>query len=208
MADNILDIVQGISTAIANSQHGAIEPKQDGEIDDVKVKVGLKREKADEKNKPYLEKQLIDGFKVSYTNNGIVIHYQSDIRVCDADDKKFESKVANTIEDVASFIRKQYKKVTGNALTLTKQGDPDIIVQEVSKVRCTVQATQVYKFGGFSDAEDAPATAAERLEQGIKDFLSIGKNRYAEAKEPENATKKEKDEGSQFNKNKMKVKGV
>jgi hypothetical protein len=48
-------------------------------------------------------------------------------------------------------VKKKYKKITGNSVTLTKQGESDILVQSASRVRSFVNARQHYKISGLKD---------------------------------------------------------
>ena len=38
------------------------------------------------------------------------------------------------MSDIVSFLKKEYKKITGNALSLTASEDIDILVQSTSRV--------------------------------------------------------------------------
>lgn len=105
-----------------------------------------------------------------------------------AHDKGFEAEIAQTINDVASFLKREYKKLVGENLTLTKQGEPDILVQKVSNVRVFVQAVGVYKIGGLNEVDALDTGSEDRVSDAIKDFLAIGKDKYPGAKKPKNVT--------------------
>ena len=120
-----MEIVRGISQVMANSHDGALDDK--GEP----IKVGLKREEGD----PILDSRVMDGFKVSFYGNQLCIHYHSELKLKDVYAKGFEDDIAQMIADIAKFLKKEYKKVTGSALTLKPTGDVDSIVQNTSRVR-------------------------------------------------------------------------
>ncbi len=67
----------------------------------------------------------------------------------DLKDNGFENEIARTINEVKKFLQKEYKTITGNSVSLTKKGEPQIIVQQTSNVRTFVQAYQHYKVGGL-----------------------------------------------------------
>ena len=132
-----MEIVRGISQVMANSYDGALADK--GEP----IKVGLKREEGN----PLIDSRVMDGFKVSFYGNQLCIHYHSEIKLKDVYANGFESDLEQMIEDIASFIKKEYKKITGSALTLTKVGELDALVQNTSRIRTWVQAKCYYNIG-------------------------------------------------------------
>ena len=158
-----MEIVRGISQVLANSYDGALDDK--GEP----IKVGLKREEGD----PIIDSCVMDGFKVSFYGNQLCIHYHSEIKLKDVHASGFESDLGKMIADIAKFIKKEYKKVTGDALTLKSAGDVEAIVQETSRVRCWVQAKQYFDIGGI-DAEGVKEPSEDDMEAGFKSFLDQG----------------------------------
>ena len=70
--NNILDIVRGISQAMANSYDGAVD--ENGE----RIKIGLKREEGD----LVLDKRVMDGFDVYFSGNTLIVKYQSVSQIC------------------------------------------------------------------------------------------------------------------------------
>ncbi len=177
---NVLDIVRGIAQAAANSYDGAHDKKYS--FDGEERKIGLKREKGD----PIVDSRIMDGFNIKFHGPLMCIHYHGEIRIKDVHDKKFVSDMESMINDIAKFLRKEYKSVTGKALTLTAEGEIDIDVQSTSRVRAWVQAHRYYKIGGLSDVEDVGGTSEDRLDASIKKFLAIGKEKYPNTKKPKN----------------------
>jgi|TARA_R100000951_G_C2602859_1_gene168725 hypothetical protein len=157
-----MEIVRGISQVIANSYDGALD--ENGEP----IKVGLKREEGH----PIHDSRIMDGFKVSFHGNKLCIHYHSEIKLKDVYANGFESDLEQTIEDIASFIKKEYRKITGSSLSLTKDGDMDAIVQNTSRVRTWVQAKCFYGIGGLDDSTDGINDPSEgKLEDSFRKFL-------------------------------------
>ena len=162
------DIIQGISQAAANAFDGALD--EVGEP----LKVGLKREDGI----PLLDKRVIDGFKVSFHGPQLCIKYQSEIGIKEVHDKnRFESDIEGTISDVAKFLKKEYKKLTGNALTLTAGDAPKIVVQNLSRSRTWVQAHRFFKIGGLNEVEDLRQPSEDRLDASVKKWLGLNGNK-------------------------------
>jgi len=157
-----MEIVRGISQVMANTHDGALDDK--GEP----IKVGLKREEGH----PINDSRVMDGFKVSFHGDQLCIHYHSELKLKDVYANGFESDLEQMIADIASFIKKEYKKVTGSALTLNKVGEMDAIVQNTSRVRTWVQAKCYYDLGGTDDStEGVNSESEDRLEDSFRKFL-------------------------------------
>ena len=164
-----LEIIRGISQAMAYAYDGGHDPRftDDGEAH----AVGLKREQGDS----LIDKRVMDGFKVKMRGDSLCIHYHSEVQLKDVHSRDFESDLEKMINDIAKFIKKEYKKVTGDTLTLTAQDELEAIVQNTSRVRTWVQAHRWYKIGGIKDVTPVGEASAERLDKSFKDWLSLGK---------------------------------
>ena len=69
------------------------------------------------------------------------------------------------------------KAITGDTLTLTKEGDHHILVQRISNYRTDVQAHCDYRIGGISEVDLVEAgDKRERLDQAVRDWLSLGRS--------------------------------
>jgi hypothetical protein len=181
MSKETLEIIQGLSQAAANAWDGAHMENYalDGEV----RKTGLNRENGI----PLLDKRVIDGFKVKFYGDSMVINYQSDVMMRDLKDKGFENEIMRTINEVKKFLQKEYKAITGKSVSLTAKGEPQVIVQQTSNVRTFVQAYQHYKIGGLEmDQILAPSSSDTR--DITKKFLEMAK-----AKRPENESIKASD---------------
>tara|TARA_Y100000034_G_scaffold96136_1_gene116981 strand:+ start:431 stop:976 length:546 start_codon:yes stop_codon:yes gene_type:complete len=175
-----LEIIRGISQALVYSYDGAHDARytDDGEAHTI----GLKREEGD----PILDSRVMDGFKVKFAGNKLCIHYHSEVKLKDVHDKNFESDTEGMINKIAKFLKKEYKKVTGDTLTLTADGEMEAIVQNTSRVRSWVQAYKWYKIGGIGDVEPVSEASEERLEDSFKKWLELGKK----SPKPKNVTRK------------------
>jgi len=158
-----LEIVRGISQVMANSHDGALDDK--GEP----IKVGLKREEGD----PITDSRVMDGFSVSLYGDQLCIHYHAELKLKDVHDKDFESDLEKMIGDIAKFIKKEYKKTTGSALSIKKVGDLDAIVQNTSRVRTWVQAKQYFDIGGI-DADPVKGESKDSVDAKFNSFLDQG----------------------------------
>ena len=175
-----LEIIRGISQALAYSYDGGHDERytDDGEAHSF----GLKREEGD----PLLDKRVMDGFGVKLSGEKLCIHYHAEVQLKDVHSRDFESDIEKMINDIAKFLKKEYKKVTGNALTLTAQDELEAIVQNTSRVRSWVQAYRWYKIGGIKDTTPVGEASKDRLDKSMRDWLSLGKN----AAKPKNVTRK------------------
>jgi len=164
MSQETYDIVRGIAQAAANAYDGACDDK--GEP----IEIGLKREKGH----PVKDSRQMDGFKVRTEGTHVVITYQSDIKLKDVYGGNFENEVEQTLGDISKWLKKEYKKVTGNTLTLKDAGEADIMVQSTSRVRVFVTANKKYEIGGMKDVEDISKPSEDRFEGQFKKFLEQG----------------------------------
>ena len=174
MSKETLEIIRGLSQAAANAYDGGHDERYT--LDGQTRQVGLQREEGC----PIMDKRVIDGFKVKFYGDSMIINYQSDVMMRDLKNDKFENEIARTINEVKKFLQKEYKAVTGKSVSLTKKGEPNIIVQTTSRVRTFVQAYQHYKVGKLSmDQTGAPSEPSVR--DITKKFLETAK-----AKRPQN----------------------
>jgi hypothetical protein len=175
----VYEIVQGLSQAAANAYDGALD--ENGEP----LLVGLQREDGD----PILDKRVMDGFKVKFEGNKMCITYMSEVQLKEVYVSGFEEEVERQVAGIASFLRKEYKKITGNAVTLSKEGEIDVHVENSTRVRSWVTAKMVYKVGGLNEEMDneSGSTAPDEY---WKDFVSQGGWDGKGGKRPQNDTRK------------------
>ena len=176
---NMLQIIQGLSQAAANSYDGAHDERY--AYDNVARKSGLKREEGC----PIMDKRVNDGFSVKFSGDKLCIMYQSDVLLKDIYGGKFESNMASMLEQIKRFLQKEYKSITGNSVTLKKEGDVSIIATSVSRVRNFVQANQWYNISGMK--LDGPSERT--VDNSIRNFLELTSNN----KRPQNDTRKKGD---------------
>jgi len=175
MSSSTLEIIQGLAQAAANAYDGAHDERftLDGQV----KKVGLNREEGC----PIMDKRVNDGFSVKFYADSMCINYQSDTRLKDVQDPKYEQEVERMLNEVKKFLQKEYKAITGNSVTLKKKGEPKILVQSTSNVRSFVQAYQHYTISGIKG--DAP------FEPGVRDITRKWLEQHS-TKRPKNDTRK------------------
>ncbi|HHZ97558.1 MAG TPA: hypothetical protein EYN67_18915 [Flavobacteriales bacterium] len=180
----VYEIIQGINQAAANGAwDGAHEEslQADGKARDA----GLKRQDGHYIN----DRRVMDGFGVKFHGPILRVTYQSEIRIKEVQNNGFENDIESHLAEIVKFLKKEYKAITGDTLTLKKQGEAHILVQRISNYRTDVQAHCDYRIGGLTDMEEVnKGTSEERLDQAVRDWLALGPKN----KRPKNDTRKGK----------------
>jgi hypothetical protein len=167
---SVYDIIKGINQAAANAYDGAHEESLQA---DARARTaGLTREDGHYIN----DRRVMDGFKVSFHGPLLRLNYQAEVRIKDVKDPGFENEIAGRLAEIAKFLKKEYKAITGDTLTLTEEGEPHILVQRISNYRTELQAHTFYRIGGLTDVDDVEAGSdKERLDKAVRDWLSLGR---------------------------------
>jgi hypothetical protein len=160
----ILDVVRGLSQAAANAYDGALDENGDP------IKAGLKREDGD----PILDKRVIDGFNVVFYGNRMCLGYHSEIKLKEVYGNGFEGDIDQTLEDVVSFLKKEYRKITGESVSLKADGEVDVRVESSSRVRSWVTAKKHYVIQGVEGVEEIKSPSEDRLDVSWRKFLELG----------------------------------
>ena len=128
MSSTTLEIIQGLAQAAANVYDGAHDKRYsyDGE----ERSMGLKREEGC----PLMDKRVMDGFKVRFYGDSMILSYQSDILLKEVYAGKFEQDIESMLNDIKKFLQKEYRAVTGKSVSLTAKDEPSILVQSTSRV--------------------------------------------------------------------------
>jgi len=172
-----LEIVRTLSSIVSEMGHDGATTK-DGEP----VKIGLKREEGH----PILDSRVIDGFGVQFSGNQLFIKYQSEISLSDIYKSDLEAEVEQTIQDVASWLKKEYKKVTGSALTLKPAGEVYVCAENTSRVRYFVTAHRTYDISGMDGTDPIVGDSKDSIEASFKAYLELP----SKPKRPSNDTRK------------------
>ena len=174
----VYDIVRGINQAAANAYDGSQDGRfrADGEDDPI----GLKREKGCALN----DSRVMDGFKVRMSGPKLIVSYQSEMPMSSFHNTKLDEELEQTFADITKFLKKEYKNVTGETLSLTEDSPADMILQNMSKIRTWVQASKVYTVGNMKDVVPVAEPSEDRLEDSFRKFLEQSTD-----KKPDNVTR-------------------
>lgn len=173
----VYEIVQGLSQAAANAYDGALD--ENGEP----LLAGLKREEGD----PILDKRVMDGFNVKFYGNMMCLSYMAEVQLKEVYANGFESDVERQITEIVSFLKKEYKKITGKSVSLTAEGEIDVRVENSSRIRSWVNAKMHYKVGGLNeDMAVAPKEIETKPEAKWQTFVSQGGWNGSGGSRPEN----------------------
>ena len=175
----MLKVVQGLAQAVSDIKANGHDERY--AYDGVARPAGLKREEGD----IILDHRANDGFSVRFMGHKMCIMYQSDVQLKEIYGGGFENEMQLKINDVKKAIQKEYKKVTGNSVTLTAEGEPDILAQSVSRVRSFVQAIQHFKISGIKPNEYDGSSENRTIEDSFRKFLELNNNN----KRPSNDTR-------------------
>jgi hypothetical protein len=174
-----LEIIQGIAQAAANAYDGSHIGKYNVGGEDKKI--GLRREEGD----PILDSRVIDGFKVKFKGNKLCVNYQSEISMKEVHKgAKFESEMEGVMADIIKFLKKEYKTITGNTLSLKPVAEVNIFVQPVSRSRTDLNMYQEFEITSLDKSVLPVGSPSEDSVRDItRKFLSMGRDK---AKKPEN----------------------
>ena len=134
-----LEIINGISQVLANSYDGALD--ESGEP----VQIGLRREEGN----PLIDPRVIDGFGAQISGDRLHIKYHTEIPLKEVHSNGFEGEMESMVEKIKSFLQKEFKKVTKSSLSLSDPSEVDVLVEYVSRIRCSVKVHKCYKIGGM-----------------------------------------------------------
>ena len=169
--EKTLEIIRGLSQAAANAYDGSHDERFS--LDGQARQIGMRRESGC----PLIDSRVIDGFGIKFMGNVLRINYHGEVQLKEVYANGFESEIDQRIAEIAKFLKKEYKAVTGNTLSLTKDGESDILVQNRSRVWTWVQAHCDFTIGEVSDVLGENEDASENeLRDRFKDFLNLGSN--------------------------------
>lgn len=134
MALTVYEVIKGIFEAINNKHHGAID--ENGEL----VQIGLKRE-----DQPINDQKVLDGFGVALHGNLLLLRYHSFEPIRDLHEKKFEREVERRLQDIKSYIIKEFSKHTGSTLRLKEVGDMNVLVETPNRMKIFVKAQMAFE---------------------------------------------------------------
>tara|TARA_R100000900_G_scaffold113324_1_gene88394 strand:+ start:169 stop:669 length:501 start_codon:yes stop_codon:yes gene_type:complete len=158
-----LEIVNCISQVMANTYDGALD--ESGEP----VKIGLRREEGN----PLVDHRVMDGFGCHISGDRLHIKYHSEIPLKEVHSNDFEGEMETMVEKVKSFIQKEYKKIKKVALSLSEPSEVDVLVEYVSRIRCSVKVHKCYKISALDSEANTPESE-DRLDSATRKWLELG----------------------------------
>ena len=81
----------------------------------------------------------------SFPRRQACITYHSEVQLKEVYGSSFESDTESMINDIAKFLKKEYKAVTGETLSLTPDGETEILVQNTSRVRTAARPADLLR---------------------------------------------------------------
>jgi hypothetical protein len=174
----VYEIVQGLAQAAANAYDGALgedyEPVETG---------ALRREQGD----MLIDQRVMDGFGVKFYGNMMCLTYHSEVQLKEIYGPGFESEIDQRMTDIAGWLKKEYKRITGDSVTLTEEGEVDIFAENSSRVRSWVTAKKHFKINQLDEAmNDDNSGNSNTVEKGWESFLNQG---GWDGKRPKNDTR-------------------
>ena len=175
----VYEIVQGLSQAAANAYDGALDENNEP------LKIGLQREEGD----PILDKRITDGFRVKFYGNMMCLTYMSEVQLKKVHQNGFENDITEIMGDVVKFLKKEYRKITGESVTLSQADEVDIRVESSSNVRSWLTAKQHFTVGGLDESMNNE-TGSKAPNEYWQDFMSQGGWNGDGGKRPQNDNRK------------------
>ena len=131
------EIARGIAQAAANAYDGSHHERYSLHAE--KKEIGLRREQGD----PILDSRMMDGFQVKFEGPKLRVLYHSQANLKEIHANGFENECIGTLKDIAKYLKKEYKKITGNSLSLKEDGEPMVEVEVISRRRTAVSYTHL-----------------------------------------------------------------
>tara|TARA_Y100000593_G_C4310400_1_gene338057 strand:+ start:2045 stop:2566 length:522 start_codon:yes stop_codon:yes gene_type:complete len=165
----VLEIIQGLQQAAANAYDGAHDERfvPDGEVKEIGA---LSREEGCAIN----DSRIMDGFGIKIMGDMLQVNYQAEIKLKDVYARGFEEECERRINEIVKFLTKEFKAITGSTVSLTPQGEARCFVQNMSRVRTSVNATRVYKIGNMEEVLTVGEATESTMDAKFQKFLDQG----------------------------------
>jgi hypothetical protein len=169
---NIVDVISGLAQAAANAFDGALDEK--GEP----LKIGLRRED----NRGMYDRAMLDGFKVRFAANQMIVTYQSEVMLKEVHPRnKFNDEIEDKFASIAKYLKKEYKSLRKESVSLSPIGEASVTLNSTSRIRSWVEANKAYTIGGQEKETDTIRQASEEgPEKSFKKFLELSTDKKAE----------------------------
>jgi hypothetical protein len=183
-AITVEDLVKGIKQAAANAYDGARD--KDGKP----LKTGLDRDNEIVDSRTM---RTIDGFTVKiYDPKTLCVTYHLQMMArhkLAALENKLEEEIEDRIQEIVSFLKKEFKNITGSTLNLKMKGKIQYEIEAVSMVRTNLKGFCNYEIVGGEDLKTEEPLLKD-LDKQVEKMLATGKDSFPGTKKPENDTRK------------------
>ena len=152
-----LEIINCISQVLSNTYDGALD--ENGEP----IKIGLRREEGN----PLVDHRVMDGFGAHISGNRLHIKYHAEIPLKEVHSNGFEGEMESMVEKVKSFIQKEYNKAMKSSLSLSDPSEVDVLVEYISRIRCSVKVHKCYKLGSL------PTEPEKEVDPAFENFTKL-----------------------------------
>ena len=159
-----LEIIDCISQVLANTYDGALD--ESGEP----VKIGLRREEGN----PLIDKRVMDGFGASISGDRLHIKYHAEIPLKEVHSNGFEGEMESMVESIKSYIQKEYKKIKKSALGLSDPSEVDVLVEYLSRIRCSVKVHKCWHIGSLESETNKPESGERPTDPAFEKMVKLG----------------------------------
>jgi len=153
-----LEIIDCISQVLSNTYDGALD--ENGEP----IEIGLRREEGN----PLVDQRIMDGFGANVYGDRLHIKYHVEVPLKEVHSSGFEGEMESMVEKVKSFIQKEYKKIKKNALSLSEPSEVDVLVEYISRIRCSVKVHKCYRIGAI------PTEPEKEIDPEFEKMVNLG----------------------------------
>jgi hypothetical protein len=159
-----LEIIDCISQVLSNTYDGALD--ESGEP----IKIGLRREEGN----PLTDHRIMDGFGANINGDRLHIKYHAEIPLKEVHSNGFEGEMESMVEKVKSFIQKEYKKIKKSALSLSDPSEVDVLVEYISRIRCSVKVQKCYKISALDSETNTPESEERPTDPAFAKMVQLG----------------------------------
>lgn len=152
MADTY-EIVKNIKQAAMNAKDWP--EGYDANEEDVDF---MKREEGDK----ITDSRRIDGFDARINGDILTVTYQTETTMQEAHENDFEDDIRRTLNDIKTYLQREYANLTEGNISLEPMGDPHIELKYISNVRQQVNASRHYRIPSLDPVEDEEASEKEQ----------------------------------------------
>ncbi len=116
----------------------------------------------------------MDGFNVRIAGDILTITYQTDIKLKEVYGGNFEAEMEKVMADIAKYLTRRAAQILGKRVTLTADGEVDVLVQSTSNVRVFATANKQYKIGGMKQVTTLGEAVTDTMAVNYHKFLEEG----------------------------------